>query len=507
MYLSLVFSSICLLAALLLLRRYGFLRYSLPLLAKKSYNPPPAVPGLPLIGNLLQLTEKKPHQTFARWAALYGPIYSIRTGASSVVVLNSAVLAKEAMVTRFSSISTRKLSNAVMQLTSNKALVATSDYGDYHRMTKRFIHEGILGSNAQKRFRPHRDTLIANVLEYLQAQITEDPLRAVNLREGFQMELFRLALKEAVGRNVESILVDELGREVSEEEMFQILVVDPMVGAIDVDWRDFFPYLKWVPNKSLENRINLIVERKMAVTRALIKEQRKNTASSEEGAGCYLDFLLSRGKDLTEEQLTSLIWEVIIEASDTTMVAVEWAMYELAGNKEIQEKLYEEIKSICGADKLSEEHLPRLPLLCAVFHETLRRYSPAPIIPLRYVHEDIKLGGYDIPSGTEIAINIYGCNLDPKEWDKPEKWDPSRFYKKDSDSMDLHKTMAFGAGKRVCSGSMQAMMITCSSIGRFIQEFQWSLKEGQGNDVDTVKLSSMKLQPLEAHIIPRCPVT
>lgn len=54
-----------------------------------------AVPGLPLIGNLHQLKDKKPHQTFAKWAEIYGPIYSIRTGASTMVVLNSAEVAKE----------------------------------------------------------------------------------------------------------------------------------------------------------------------------------------------------------------------------------------------------------------------------------------------------------------------------------------------------------------------------------------------------------------------------
>jgi len=54
-----------------------------------------AVPGLPMIGNLHQLKEKKPHQTFTKWAEIYGPIYTIRTGASSVVVLNSAQVAKE----------------------------------------------------------------------------------------------------------------------------------------------------------------------------------------------------------------------------------------------------------------------------------------------------------------------------------------------------------------------------------------------------------------------------
>ncbi|PQQ12025.1 ent-kaurene oxidase chloroplastic-like [Prunus yedoensis var. nudiflora] len=89
------------------------------------------VPGLPLIGNLLQLKEKKPYKTFTKWAETYGPIYSIRTGASTLVVLNSTDVAEEAMVTRHSSISLRKLSTALKILTFDNALVAASDYKDF----------------------------------------------------------------------------------------------------------------------------------------------------------------------------------------------------------------------------------------------------------------------------------------------------------------------------------------------------------------------------------------
>lgn len=39
---------------------------------------------------------------------------------------------------------------------------------------------------------------------------------------------------------------------------------------------------------------------------------------------------------LTEEHLISLVWEVIIEASDTTAVLTEWAMYQLAKNPDRQ---------------------------------------------------------------------------------------------------------------------------------------------------------------------------
>jgi ent-kaurene oxidase len=63
-----------------------------------------AVPGLPLIGNLHQLKEKKPHKTFTKWSETYGPIYTIKTGASSVVVLNSAEVAKEVLLNSLANI-------------------------------------------------------------------------------------------------------------------------------------------------------------------------------------------------------------------------------------------------------------------------------------------------------------------------------------------------------------------------------------------------------------------
>jgi ent-kaurene oxidase len=54
-----------------------------------------AVPGLPIIGNLHQLKERKPHKTFSKWSETYGPIYTIKTGSSSVAVLNSREVANE----------------------------------------------------------------------------------------------------------------------------------------------------------------------------------------------------------------------------------------------------------------------------------------------------------------------------------------------------------------------------------------------------------------------------
>lgn len=80
---------------------------------------------------------------------------------------------------------------------------------------------------------------------------------------------------------MESLYVKDLGITMKRDDIFQVLVVDPMMGAIEVDWRDFFPYLKWVPNKKFENTIQQMYIRRKAVMKALIQEHKQRIASGE----------------------------------------------------------------------------------------------------------------------------------------------------------------------------------------------------------------------------------
>ncbi|KAH1144781.1 hypothetical protein GYH30_040893 [Glycine max] len=467
-----------------------------------SLPPVPAVPGLPVIGNLLQLKEKKPYKTFTHMTHKHGPIYSIRTGASTLIVLNSPHLAKEAMVTRFSSISTRKLSNALKILSSDKCMVATSDYNEFHKTVKRHILTNLSGANAQKRHRIRREAMMENILSQFSEHIKTFSDLAANFRKIFATQLFGLALKQALGSNVETIYVEELGSTLSKEDIYKILVVDISEGAIEVDWRDFFPYLKWIPNRRMEMKIQNLHVRRKAVMKALMNEQ-KNRMASGKKVHCYFDYLVSEAKELTEDQISMLIWETIIGTSDTTLVTTEWAMYELAKDKTRQDRLYEELQYVCGHENVIEDQLSKLPYLGAVFHETLRKHSPAPMVPPRYVHEDTQLGGYHIPAGSEIAINIYGCNMDSNRWENPYEWMPERFLDEKYDPVDLYKTMAFGAGKRVCAGSLQAMLIACTAIGRLVQEFEWELGQGEEENVNTQCFTTRKLHPLLVKLKPR----
>ncbi|GAB4825710.1 hypothetical protein Ancab_008583 [Ancistrocladus abbreviatus] len=203
---------------------------------------------------------------------------------------------------------------------------------------------------------------------------------------------------------MKSIFVEELGTTLSLQNILHILVLDVMEVATEVDWRDFFTYLRWIPNKKLEARMKNLEFRRHAVMKVLINERKKQV--------------------------------------------VVGGVYE--------------------SEKITEEHLSNLPYLGAIFHETLRKHTPAALIPLRYVHEDTHIGGYHIPARSEVCVNLHGCNMDENEWKNPKVWNPKRFLVDEYEPQDLYKTMAFGGGKRVCTGALQAMLIVCLSIGRLV---------------------------------------
>jgi ent-kaurene oxidase len=102
-----------------------------------------------------------------------------------------------------------------------------------------------------------------------------------------------------------------------------------------------------------------------------------------------------------------------------------------------------------------------------------------------------------------MIINLYGCNMNKSDWDAPEEWRPERFLDGSFEVADMYKTMAFGGGRRACAGSIQAVNIACTAIARFVQEFAWTLKEGDEDKDDTIQLTTNRLYPLHVYLTPR----
>ncbi|EFJ12811.1 hypothetical protein SELMODRAFT_424982 [Selaginella moellendorffii] len=370
---------------------------------------------LPFVGNLLQMTMERPHRKLTTWSNEYGPIYTIMTGQKYQVIVSSPELAREvvnsifhgkaitrwwqALVAKYSSISNRDLGSNITILTRNRKIVAMSDYDERYRMLKRMMVNNLLGQTSQKSFRGHREKYLYIALDGLFDELRRLPGSTghVNARDCIlNFSSVKECTRQVFGRDIERVSVPKLGMEVTRWEIYRTLVQDLMKASVQIDWRDFFPSLKWIPNRKFEDGIYRVERKRSAVTKALM-EQHRELSRSQQRDKCYCDVLLDNESHYSKDELLLAAWEPIIESSDTTLVTSEWALYELASAPKLQEKLYDEIKRAVGDERMvSEDDLPNLPFLNTVIKETLRKYSPAPILPPRYI---LELGGYTIPAG------------------------------------------------------------------------------------------------------------
>ena len=161
---------------------------------------------------------------------------------------------------------------------------------------------------------------------------------------------------------------------------------------------------------------------------------------------------------------------LILAGTDTSAVTLEWALSSLLNNPEVLKKVRDEIDNQIGLDRLLEESdIPNLPYLQNIVSETLRLYPAGPLLVPHISSEDCKVGGYDMPCGTMLLVNVWAIHRDPRLWDDPASFKPERFEKEG----ETHKLLTFGLGRRACPGSGLARRLVSLSLGSLIQCFEW----------------------------------
>ncbi|CAG9785968.1 unnamed protein product [Diatraea saccharalis] len=149
---------------------------------------------------------------------------------------------------------------------------------------------------------------------------------------------------------------------------------------------------------------------------------------------------------------------------DTTAATLVLCIHELALNVEIQEKLYEEVRSFKNTNDLTYENIGKLKYLDCVLNETLRKWSPAIIMDRKCVkpyelpppHEGGK--PYQLNPGDYVYNMVNAIHLDPKYYPEPMKFNPERFSDENKHNIAPFTFMPFGMGPRNCIGSRLALM-------------------------------------------------
>ena len=198
---------------------------------------------------------------------------------------------------------------------------------------------------------------------------------------------------------------------------------------------------------------------------------------------------------------------------DTTAHTLSFAFSELARNRQLQDQVFEQVRSVLGPppvspESVTPEKLARMPLVTNIYRETLRKYPAVVFIPV-HVNYDTIVDGVIVPSGAEIWCNVRGVQMNPTIFPDPEKFDPSRWNRPEGnieqdDAFDslsggnqntatitpetqyAFPDLSFTLGKHACLGKNLAVLELRTVIACAMNEYTCHIKENSVIDTKVV---------------------
>uniref|UniRef100_A0AAQ5ZJM6 steroid 11beta-monooxygenase n=1 Tax=Amphiprion ocellaris TaxID=80972 RepID=A0AAQ5ZJM6_AMPOC len=165
--------------------------------------------------------------------------------------------------------------------------------------------------------------------------------------------------------------------------------------------------------------------------------------------------LMEKGQ-LSLDLIKANITELMAGGVDTTAVPLQFALFELGRNPEVQEKVRQQVRTSwaqAGGDP--QKALQGAPLLKGTIKEVLRLY-PVGITVQRYPVKDIVLQNYHIPAGTMVQACLYPMGRSSEVFEDPLRFDPTRWSSGREEGRRAEgsgfRSLAFGFGARQCVG-------------------------------------------------------
>ena len=334
----------------------------------------------------------------------------------------------------------------------------------------RYIGKGILTSQGEH-WRVHRRMIqpafhkkkLAGLFSIMQATIAQEVSRIVPDKEMDVFPLMGDLAFQVVARSLFSS-ADIRGKMSQLQE-----ITEANQRMLIQEMRQ--PYLKWWFHVNGKIRRHL----KMAEEgRGLLNELIEQRIDSKEEENDLLDMLLTAryedGGSMPRRQLIDEVLILFTAGHETTANALSFALYLLATNPNIQEKLFQEVREVDWEHEDLLTELRKLVYTKQCIEEALRLYPPVYVIDRVAVETD-EVGSLTLPEETLVLLSIFELHRSAEHWEHPEQFNPERFAperKKDFSRIYY----PFGAGPRMCVGNNFAMYEMMMTLGLIVSQYQ-----------------------------------
>lgn len=222
----------------------------------------------------------------------------------------------------------------------------------------------------------------------------------------------------------------------------------------------------------------------------LIRERRAHPTNSLDLLNYLLHAEDETGTRLSDRRVHDESLTFVVAGYETTGNGLQWMWYLLALHPQAREKMLAEVDDVLAGRMPTAADVPKLRWTTACFMEALRYYSPSWAVWRRAVSPD-NIGGHPIRAGTTVLMAAHAVHHDPRWWNDPETFDPSRFMPAATKDRPRGAFIPFGAGKRICIGQNLAVMEAVLTTAVLSQQFVFDIKPG--HPVEAV--AAMALRP------------
>lgn len=447
----------------------------------------PGPKPLPIIGNVLEVGSK-PYLSLTAMSKQYGHVFQIQIGMRPVVVLSGSDVVRQALIKQGDDFAGRPDLYSFRFISNGKSLAFSTDQAGVWRARRKLAYSALRSFSTLRGTTPEYSCVLEEHVckegEYLIRQ-----LNSVMNSEG-SFDPFRYIVVSVA--NVICGMCFGRRYDHNDQELLSLVnLSDEFVQVVGSgNPADFIPLLRFLPNTTMKKFVSLN-DRFIKFVEKIVSEHYAtfNKDNIRDITDSLIDHCEDRKLDensniqLSDEKIVGIVNDLFGAGFDTVSTALSWSVMYLVTYPELQERLFEEIKSNVGLDRtplLSDKS--NLPLLEAFFLEILRHSSFLPFTIPHCTSKDTSLNGYFIPKDTCVFINQWQINHDPELWKDPTSFKPERFLSADGtevNKLEGEKVLAFGLGKRRCIGEVIARNEVYLFLAILIQRLQFHAKPGE----------------------------